>query len=135
MFINFIHVSLYDISFMQNILYQINRDVAVALAANLVANSGNTIFGPGVGVIMTHCAARINFGFGHPLSRNFLRNYSLIKCTFQRNQICFTAGEYVFCVESGLLSFVSPPQGGVGWKSIGQHEWKNYCIVYKEFLG
>ena len=29
MFINFIHISLYDISFMQNILYQIKRDVAV----------------------------------------------------------------------------------------------------------
>ena len=29
MFINFIHVGLYDISLMQNILYQIKRDVAI----------------------------------------------------------------------------------------------------------
>ena len=47
MFINSIHISLYDISLTQNILYEIKRDVAVwnRLGWPQVVNSGNTIYG------------------------------------------------------------------------------------------
>ena len=51
MFINSIHISLYDISLTQNILYQIKRcgcmeetRMPPAYSANQVANSGNTIY-------------------------------------------------------------------------------------------
>ena len=81
MFINFIHTSLYDIPLMQNILYQIKRDMAVWNRLGCPQrNGGNTIYG--VSVIASHalwemtCEAKLVQSklvqFTHTLFRGFL---------------------------------------------------------------
>ena len=83
MILNFIHVSLYDISLMQNISYQIKRDMTVwkrlgspqRKQRTWWKNSGNTIYGFGIIVGLISFCTRLYYKY-------FLRSWMCFRVSF-----------------------------------------------------